>query len=171
MAGRDPSPFDYLFDSGDAEADGVGDDAPVRDVAPPGRSWSSVAVVVAFVIGVGLGVVILWPRTADAVQTPTAVTTTAPAAPATTPSAVVPPPLPPPLPEATAIEEQAPPPVEAPKVQAPPTSAAPARKTPAPTPTVRAPISVSPAPRPAFPNQHPDPGSDGHGGLLGTGLL
>jgi hypothetical protein len=50
----------------------------------------------------------------------------------------------------------------------PPSSSSPETRQ-APSPTLRAPISVSPEPRPAFPNQHlPDNNNDGgRGGLLG----
>jgi hypothetical protein len=61
----------------------------------------------------------------------------------------------------------APPPPPQPSAPPPPSSRPETRQ--APSPTLRAPISVSPEPRPAFPNQHlPDNDNDGgRGGLLG----
>jgi hypothetical protein len=59
------------------------------------------------------------------------------------------------------------PPPPQPSAPPPPSSRPETRQ--APSPTLRAPISVSPEPRPAFPNQHlPDNDNDGgRGGLLG----
>jgi len=74
-------------------------------------------------------------------------------------------------------EPESPPLIEAPPVvleslappPPPPPPSSPPVTRPAPTPTLRSPISVSPEPRTAFPNQHvPDNDKDeGRGGLLG----
>lgn len=180
MAGGDPSRFDYLFEPIDGDLESVATvDVPVTASRRP---RSPLLLAAAVVLGAGLGAGLVSPGPADAVEAPLRGPTTAPARPVLTVSPVVesppptaepPPPAPPPVtpsarpqPSASAAPEPS---------AAPQPSAAPEPSSvPAPTPTVRAPLSVSPVPRPAFPNQKPVEGSDdGGGGLLGGlgGLL
>ena len=182
MAGQDPSRFDYLFEpvDGDTESAADGDagvivDAPVR--SRPKRQWSWLAVVVATILGAGVGLTALWSGPVDAVQAPSDVTTTAPP-PVSTSRAVVAPasegiPPPTPAPEPTVdvvpLPEAEPAPQPAPPSAAPAAPPAPAVRPP--TPVVRSPMSVSPEPRPAFPNQQVPDGDGGRGGLLGGGGL
>ncbi|MDT5315712.1 MAG: hypothetical protein QOE74_4732 [Mycobacterium sp.] len=173
MAGHDPSRFDYLFEPIDGDLESVGDgDAQVAIEAS--RRWPSLAVVAAVVLGAGLGMVVLWPRPADAVGTPTGLTTTTKPVPAPRASSIVGSPSPVPSfdPATTVAPMPVVPSAEPPLQPQPTTSPAPEpRRMPAASPSVRAPMSVSPQPRPAFPNQHPGAGSDGRGGLLGLGGL
>jgi hypothetical protein len=182
MAGRDPSRFDYLFEPIDGDLESVGT-VDVR-VTASRRPRFPLLLAAAVVLGAGLGAGLVSPGPADAVETPLTGPTTAPARPALTVSPVVK--SPPPAPVAEPEPPPAPPPPEPPPVapsaasvpsasRAPEPSTAPEpskapepSRVPAPTPTVRAPLSVSPVPRPAFPNQKPVEGSDdGGGGLLG----
>jgi hypothetical protein len=74
-------------------------------------------------------------------------------------------PVAPPEPTANVMQEQAP--VSVPVLPSPSPSGQPETRQ-APPPILRSPNSVSPEPRPAFPNQHPPDGDDqGRGGLLG----
>jgi hypothetical protein len=184
MVGAEPSRFDYLFepldDGGVAGADGDVRSDDVVDAMPDrglNRSWSLLALVItATVAGACIGAAILSWRPADAGQTPIDRTSTAPAPPllTNTPTVEAPPPAPPP--EVVSTAEQMRPAISSTLPAAPPAlppplvSATPEpTKAPASTPIVRTPMSVSPEPRPAFPNQHPETGSSGHGGLLGLG--
>jgi hypothetical protein len=183
MAGDGPSdPFEYLLDPIDGDATTTDTPVATSEVAEPSprrRRRSLLLLAGATVTGalVGLILVLLWPERVEAVTTPEVPATRPPAPPVTTSQSVelttaepAPPPAPEPEPTPSVPVES--PPAAPPPEQAPP-SPPPSEPVPrpAPSPTLRTPISVSPEPRPAFPNQ---PGGDGKppdGGLLpGLGL-
>jgi hypothetical protein len=183
MVGRDPSRFDYLFEPLDGGGVGVADDdvprsaVPAPELAKPRRSLPSLMLIMATVAGACLGAAILLSRPADAGQAPTEATTPAPTTVVVTsaPTVESPPPAPVPVVAVTplATPSQLPAPVRdelPPPPPPPPTTPEPTRVADR-TPAVRAPMSVSPKPRPAFPNQRPGTGSNGRGGLLGLGGL
>jgi hypothetical protein len=174
MAGGEPSRFDYLFEptDGDVESAGNGD----AQVTASRRSKSALALLAAVVLGAGLGAGLVWSGPADAIEKPRRVTTTAPPQPTPTSSPVVESPSPEPPPESVIItNEPAPPPpptvTPSAQPQLPPPTSQTLPPTKAPTPSVRAPLSVSPEPRPAFPNQTPGNGTDDRGLLPGLGGL
>jgi hypothetical protein len=175
MAGHDRSDrFEYLFDPIAGDTTATTTEAPVvSEPQSPSRRWSLLLLAAAMVAGAGVGCMLLWPGPVDAVKAP-------PDSPAPRPSpspvmtrAVEPPTVPTPGPSSPKLTSVAPAPRQAPAPQPrPPTASLPSRRPPPPQPTVRAPISVSPAPRPAFPNQNPKTGGGGpRGGLLGGGGL
>jgi hypothetical protein len=171
--------FDYLFERIAAETT---DEFPAVEAvvsAPRARRWWPMPVV-AVMAGLAGAVVVIqsWPGAGDDVPGPSApVTHLAPTPIVSTvpvveaPAELVAPPEAPPVVEASPAVEPAPvveasPVVPQPVAPPPPSSNPEPRQ--APTPT-RSPNSVSPEPRPAFPNQHvPDNDNDGgRGGLLG----
>jgi hypothetical protein len=186
VGGQDPSHrFDYLFEPIDGEtttttalpavrsAVAVQSDGAVES-APRARRWWPVPVMAVIVALAGAVVLILmWPGRGDVVPAPApsvpptpVVTSTPVVASPTEPTAE---PVPPPVPPQEATTKVATEPVLVPLPAAPSAPpAAPPSSRPAtpPAPTVRSPISVSPEPRPAFPNQRPPEGDQGPGGLL-----
>jgi hypothetical protein len=189
VVGEDSSGrFDYLFEPIGSEATMT--DVPVVDVVDtvvvePSSSrhwwpWLTVAAIAAATMIAGL--ILWWPHAVDAVPSPAATTTRPSPAPVVTtapfveaPPEVLPPPAP--SPELTTAARPEPPPAPQPVAQPAPQPQPAASPSPsskldaraAPVPIERAPMSVSPEPRPAFPNQHPpDNDNGGHGGgLLG----
>jgi hypothetical protein len=168
--------FDYLFERIAAETT---DEIPaVEEVAsvPRARRWWPVPVI-AVMAGLAGAVVVIqsWPGSGDDLPGPSAPVTHLAPTPIVSsvpvveaPAEFVPLPEAPPVVEAsTAVTANVmePPPVAA--APPPPPSSEPETRQPS-TPT-RSPNSVSPEPRPAFPNQHvPDNDKDeGRGGLLG----
>lgn len=130
----------------------------------------------AVVLGAGLGAGLVSPGPADAFDTPRRSSSTSPAEPTSTISPVAhsPAPAPSPEPVTTAVPPSPadePQPARPPSETAKPTSTLKLTPLPEPTPTVRPPLSVSPVPRPAFPNQRPDTGSDDRGLLPNLGGL
>jgi hypothetical protein len=175
VADQDPSErFDYLFEPLDGETT-TATEVPVvesvvaAETAHRARRWWPLPVIAVVVALIGVVVLILWrPGPVDVApsvdssatqSTPTPIVTSAPVIEA--PPELTPAPVPPPEETTTVVPEPAPVPVPAPS---PPPSRPDTRQ--APTPTLRPPISVSPEPRPAFPNQHPPDGDQGRGGLL-----
>lgn len=169
MTDQEPSDrFDYLFAPIDGETTTTDEPAFAPDAAPPRprRSWAlPVLAVLVGLLGIAAAV-LSWPEPVDAVPAPTVTTTPVPPPPSAS-SATAVPPEPAPPPEAT--PGVPPEPVQlAPEPAAPPPSTREDRQ--APTPISRAPMSVSPIPRPAFPNQIPHDGDPGRGGGLLPGL-
>ena len=167
--------FAYLFEPIDAETTA---EVPVAETVPHRRRWWPVPVV-AVMVGLAGAVVVIqsWPGAGDVAPGPSGSTTHLVPTPIVTSVPVVEalPELGSP-PEVTAnvrLEPApvsvAPPPPPQPSAPPPPSSRPETRQ--ATPPTLRAPISVSPEPRPAFPNQHlPNNDNDndgGRGGLLG----
>lgn len=157
--------FDYLFEPIDAEPTaGV----PIVESVSRARRWWPVPVLAAMVALAGAVVMIQsWPG--DVAPGPSGSTTHLLPTPIVTSVPVIeaPPEFVAP-PEVTAKVVLEPAPVSAPSPPAPPPSSKPEARE-APAPTVRSPNSVSPEPRPAFPNQHVPDNDDGGpgGGLLG----
>jgi hypothetical protein len=158
--------FAYLFEPIDAEATA---EVPAAESVPHRRRWWPVPIV-AVMVGLAGAVVVIqsWPGPGDVPPGPSGSTTHLVPNPIVTTIPVV----------GAAPEFVAPPEVTANVMEPAPVSAAPppsSSSSPetrqAPSPTLRAPISVSPEPRPAFPNQHlPDNDNNndgGRGGLLG----
>ncbi|WP_029117048.1 hypothetical protein [Mycobacterium sp. URHB0044] len=175
--------FDYLFEPVDGETTTAAVPAEGSVVAPESekaaRRWWPLPVVAISAVLVGAVVLFLrWSGPADVVPdpsqsvptpVPTPIVTNAPVV----ESALEPAPAPPPPPEAVPSQATTkvrtapvliPPPAPS---QAPSAAPAPTRAETSPAPSVRPPISVSPEPRPAFPNQHPPEGDPSRGGLLG----
>jgi hypothetical protein len=183
--------FDYLFEpiGGETTTTGV----PVIDVVDTvvvepssSRRWWPWLIVAAMAVATMIAeLIVWWPHSVDAVPSPAATTTRPSLAPVVTTAPFVEAPpefLPPsaPLPELTTVAqppEPAPAPQALPQPVSQPQPAASLSPSPStkpeargtPVPIERAPMSVSPEPRPAFPNQHPpDNDNGGHGGgLLG----
>jgi cytoskeletal protein RodZ len=187
MLGEDVSGrFDYLFEPLKVdESAGNGDDVAPRSLAEPeNRSrWSSrivlASVVLATLAAATATVVVLLqpvqpvpqidiPRGAatpsstvspvESAPTPTTTAESVPVLPATVSTPATP------VPSPRAIAPRPPPPPQPTTVASEPADTMP------PSPTTRAPISVSPEPRPPFPDQTPPKKNDQGGGLLG-GLL
>ena len=167
--------FAYLFEPIDAEPTA---EAPVAENVPHGRRWWPVPIV-AVMVGLAGAVVVIqsWPGAGDVAPGPSGSPTHLVPTPIVTSVPVVEAPaefVAPPKVTANVMLEPAlvsvaPPPP--PQPSAPPSPSSGAETGQAPSPTLRAPISVSPEPRPAFPNQHlPDNDNNndgGRGGLLG----
>ena len=165
--------FDYLFERIAAETT---DEIPAVEAvvsAPRARRWWPVPVI-AVMAGLAGAVVVIqsWPGPGDDVPGPSAPVTHLAPAPIVSTVPVVEAPaefVAPPEVTARVVREPAlvPPPSSAAPPAPPPPSIEPEARQ-APTPTVRSPNSVSPEPRPAFPNQHLPGNDDGSpGGLLG----
>jgi hypothetical protein len=162
--------FGYLFEPIDAEPM---TELPAAEPVPRARRWWPLPVVAVMVALAGaVAVIQSWPgdvapgpsgSTTHLVPTP--IVTSVPVTEA--PAFVAPP-------EVTAkvvlepAQVSVPVPSPSPPPLAPPPSSKPEARE-APAPTVRSPNSVSPEPRPAFPNQHVPDNEDGGpgGGLLG----
>lgn len=174
--------FDYLFERIAAETT---DEIPAVEAVVSGsrarRRWPVPVIAVMAGLAGAVVVIQLWPGSGDDVPGPSApVTHLAPTPIVSTvpvvgaPLVVEAPPEAPPVVEAPPLVTAnfvVPPPVAvAPPLPPPPPSSMPETGA-ASTPILRAPMSVSPEPRPAFPNQNvPDNDNDndrGRGGLLG----
>jgi hypothetical protein len=165
--------FDYLFERLAAETT---DEVPAVEAvvsAPRPRRWWPVPLI-AVLAGLAGAVVVIesWPGSGGDAPSPSVpVTHLAPTPIVSAVPVVEAPPAFVAPPEMTADLVVEPAPVWAPPPSAPPPAASQSSRPEtqrAPTPT-RSPNSVSPQPRPAFPNQHPPDNDDGGpgGGLLG----
>jgi hypothetical protein len=165
--------FGYLFEPIDAAPTA---EVPAAETVPHRRRWWPVPMV-AVMVGLAGAVVVIqsWPGPGNVAPGPSESTTHLVPTPIVTSVPVVEAPpefVAPPEVTANVMQEPAPvsvapPPPPQPSAPPPPSSRPETRQ--APSPTLRAPISIGPEPRPAFPNQHlPDNDNDGgRGGLLG----
>ena len=175
--------FDYLFEPIAGETtttelpavDAVDD--VVAERTRTRRWWPLLTVATVAAVAIVAGLILWWPDPVDAVRSPAATTTEPSPAPVVTSATLVEappesPPPPDPSPELTTPPVPGPAPAPQPPLPTPQPVPSPSNKSDGGQPPAsieRSPMSVSPEPRPAFPEQHP-PGNNkgsGGGGLLG----